>query len=271
MTWDGDLFIVILLALSLSYSLFSLTGSMPWTVTEWSQPSSAFSVRSKRRRVSFYFTRSLCSPVCTGCNLLLTYSVSLRQFSWHQDTIYRRLGECYRLNIDCICCRTDLAEWRVYALVQDHSKCVLELVVFFPFNYIFYKCLWLLSRLPTDQLKLIIVDLALWNSSQTAAFASEPSYNSFTWEYIIVYNLVFLFIWRIWIEKYTGCFNIVEFSHQFTSQMKDSNFTECEWCKQQPLTVGLNFTAILTILWRGNKKLTLQLLLFPTMISKLLD
>ena len=70
-TWDGGLFIVILLALCLSYSLFSLTGSMPWTVTEWSQPSSAFSVRSKRKRVSFYFTCSLCvlqsTQVVTYC------------------------------------------------------------------------------------------------------------------------------------------------------------------------------------------------------------
>lgn len=29
---------------------------------------------------------SLCSPVCTGCNLLLTYSVSLLQFPRHQVT-----------------------------------------------------------------------------------------------------------------------------------------------------------------------------------------
>ena len=76
MNWDRCLFILILLALSLTYSCFSLTGSMPWTVTEWSQPSSVFSVRSKRRQVSFYFTSSLCSSFCTSCNLVLRYSVS---------------------------------------------------------------------------------------------------------------------------------------------------------------------------------------------------
>ena len=86
MTWDGGLLIVILLALSLSYSLFSLTGSMPWTVTEWSQPSSAFSVRSKRRRVSFYFTRSVCVPQLAQVNLVWSCTVLLLQFPRHKVT-----------------------------------------------------------------------------------------------------------------------------------------------------------------------------------------
>lgn len=47
-------------ALPLSYPLSSLTGSMPWTVTEWSQPSSVFCVRSKRKQVSFSLSCSCC-------------------------------------------------------------------------------------------------------------------------------------------------------------------------------------------------------------------
>lgn len=112
MTWDRGLFIVILLALSLSYSLFSLTGSMPWTVTEWSQPSSAFSARSKKRRVSFYFTRYLpvfqSAPVLVQCWDLLSSLPGARLL----------LSSLAENSIDLIGC--DLAACIVYALVTHH-------------------------------------------------------------------------------------------------------------------------------------------------------
>lgn len=108
MTWDGGLFIVILLALSPSYSLFSFTGSMPWTVTEWSQPSSVFSVRSKRRRVSFYFT-PYCVLHSAQIVAVLRYSAS---FPDSPAPSYRYNGAthncidsiyCQVLNTHCVC------------------------------------------------------------------------------------------------------------------------------------------------------------------------
>lgn len=127
MTWDGGLFIVILLALSLSYSLSSLTGSMPWTVTEWSQPSSAFSVRSKRRRVSFYFTSSLCvlqsAQVVTQCWDVVCL---LFQFPWHQVTFLMALQ------------RTLLIDYWLYFYIEQislHVLCMLRFKIILNMHY----------------------------------------------------------------------------------------------------------------------------------------
>ena len=51
---------------------------------------------------------SLCSPVCTGCNLVLRCSLPLLQFPWDQVTFYWPCRELYWLIIDCISRRADL-------------------------------------------------------------------------------------------------------------------------------------------------------------------
>lgn len=122
MTWDGGLFIVILLALSPSYSLFSFTGSMPWTVTEWSQPSSVFSVRSKRRRVSFYFT-PYCVLHSAQIVAVLRYSAS---FPDSPAPSYRYNGATHNC-IDSIYCQ----------VLNTHCVCVMcALVLYVPALYL---------------------------------------------------------------------------------------------------------------------------------------
>lgn len=149
MTWDGGLFIVILLALSPSYSLFSFTGSMPWTVTEWSQPSSVFSVRSKRRRVSFYFT-PYCVLHSAQIVAVLRYSAS---FPDSPAPSYRYNGATHNC-IDSIYCQ----------VLNTHCVCVCVCYVCFSVvcsGLVFTVSstyFWLPSRLCSDQLKLFLVD-----------------------------------------------------------------------------------------------------------------
>lgn len=82
-----------------SYSCFFLAGSMPWTVTEWSQPYSVCSVRSKRKRVSFYFTTSLCSPVCTSFEIWCAFPLS--PIFWHSKK--KTFISCKTVHVPNIC------------------------------------------------------------------------------------------------------------------------------------------------------------------------
>lgn len=99
--------------------LFFLAGSMPWTVTEWSQPSLVFSVRSKKRQVSFLFKLHwffLYSTVCSSFNRVLGYGVPLLQFSWDEVTLLFVVHE--RNSINYICCKK---QWSSRCKIQSFS------------------------------------------------------------------------------------------------------------------------------------------------------
>lgn len=197
MTWDGGLFIVILPALSLSYSLFSLTGSMPWTVTEWSQPSSAFSVRSKRRRVSFHFTLSLCvlqsAQVVTYCWDLCFCSSFLGTnvlFHWPPIAPFW----LYPLEQIVHCC-----------IVQDYSNDALVFVLFHLSNYRNLaqsdRCVWTSHR-PAETNLSRAVPLKPEADSRTC---SRTLWQLFTrWVHILIYQISFsIETWCGRMEKYT--------------------------------------------------------------------
>ena len=120
---------------------------------------------------------SLCSPVCTGCNLVLRCSVPFC-FSFPDTTelLFLMASRRTLLIVDLIKLHAFYMLW----FILNMHYCFVFLL-FWPSNHRNLTYFWPLSRLHTDQLKLILVDRCLWNSSQTPEVAAEQLLSSHTY------------------------------------------------------------------------------------------